>query len=80
MYTDKTSVRPQIPPAQHQICPKLSEITLSMMYDTQSQQRTHSGSAKRFFREFSKNKKVPGVEIEPAISQKSHYGPDSVEG
>ena len=80
MYTDETSVRKQIPPAQQHICPNALTVTLSMIHYTHSQRFTHTGRVERLFHEFGQNKKVLGVRIELPISEKSRYGPDSVEG
>ena len=43
MYTNKTSMRTQIPSTQQHIYPNASEITLSMMLDTRLQRITHTG-------------------------------------
>ena len=62
------------------MCPNAEAVTVSMIHDTHLQQRTHTGGENGRFRDFQKNKKVAGSEVEPTISKKSHYRPDSAEG
>ena len=62
------------------MCPNAEAVTLSMFHDTHLQQKTHTGGENGRFRDFQKNKKTAGSEVEPPISEKSHYGPDSVGG
>ena len=56
MYTNKTSMRTQIPSTQQHIYPNASEITLSMMLDTHLQRITHTGSVNAYFMNLKKPK------------------------
>ena len=73
-------MRTQLSATQQHICPNAKAVTLSMIYNTHLQQRTHTGGENGRFCDFQKNKNAAGSEVEPTISEKSHYGPDSVEG
>jgi hypothetical protein len=71
MYTDKTSMRTQLSSTQQHMYPNPEAVTLSMIHDTHLQQRTHTGGENGRFRDFQKNKKVAGSEVEPTISEKT---------
>jgi len=69
MYTDETSMRTPTSSTEQHICQNPEAVTLSMIHDTHLQQRTHTGGENGRFRDFQKNKKVAGSEVEPPISK-----------
>ena len=49
-------MRMQLSSTQQHMCPNPEAVTLSMIHDTHSQQRTHTGGENGRFRDFQKNK------------------------